>query len=329
MSSGPGILQTQILNKLREKDSYIFQRILLWEIAVERSEIKKTGSLCLGIERGYIKKSFGENFRRAVKRLRETGKIEVKDEKLTDLDEALSYFPYHTSQLEIHQLRKKLIPSIVEYINENKPRKHWYYDIEKNQLSKIKRTQKFRAARRIWKRIQEKILLMLKEKDATVFDEWLECLVRGRYLFFGKKFVHSKFLVTFYDNFEGQKEKTVIEQETIKLLKNLIDSTFDKGDWDIRELKSVYYEIANFQKGYSDNLANGVKQYLRDKHKGLIISLPGHEEPEPPTPPKDSNSKWVRSLHRDLYMRNIEYSKYLDKLLTRQILKKHRQVKSI
>jgi vacuolar-type H+-ATPase subunit F/Vma7 len=93
----------------------------------------------------------------------------------------------------------------------------------------------------------------------------------------------------------------------------------------MRELKSVYYGIANFRQGYSENLKTEVKQYLREKHKDLIISLPGHEEPPSL---KASTDKWVRRLHRDSYMKNIEYSKFLDKLLTRQILKAHRQLRA-
>ena len=115
-------------------------------------------------------------------------------------------------------------------INKNKPQRYWYYDIEKNQISKIRGTKRFRDGRRIWKQIQENILLILKERDTNLFDEWLECLVRGRYLFFRKKFKHQKSLTMFYDIFEGQGTKTAIESETMGLLRDLIDSTFDRED---------------------------------------------------------------------------------------------------
>jgi hypothetical protein len=326
MSSGPGTLQKQILNRLTDRDSYTFQRILLWELGAERNEIVKTGVLCPGIDTGSIKKSFSENFRRAVNRLAKTEKIEVKHEKLTGLSEALAYFPYHTSQLEIHQLRKKLIPSIVDYINEKDPRRYWYFDIEKKQISRMKGTEDFGRSRRIWKRLQEKILIILKEKDTTQFDLWLECLVRGRHLFYRKKFKHSKLLVNFYDNLDDNESKTDIEIEALQLLEELIELTFDREDWDIGKLKAVYYGIADFQKGYSDRLSKEVKHYLRDKHKDLITSMPEHEDPPEP---KDSKHRSIMKLHPDLYMKRIKYSKYLDKLLTRQILKAHRQIRLI
>lgn len=326
MSSGPGILQTEILNNLREKDSYVFQRLVLWEIASERGEIKTNGFLCQGIERGFIKKSFRENFRRAAKRLEETGQIEIRNQKITDLDEALKYFPHHTSDLEIHQLRKKLIPTIMEFVKEEKPQKSWHFDIEENQLSKLKRMQKFRDSKQLWKKIQKNILLVLNSGETDAFDEWLECLVRGRHLFLGKKFTHSRFLMTFYTRLDGQDEKTSLEQETLTLLKNLIDSTFNKDDWKIRDLKMVYYGVADFQQGYSERLKRVVKHFLREKHRDLIFSLPGHEEPSPPKKPM---SPMLKGIYQDRYMKDIKYSEYLDKILTRQILKAQRQIRVV
>ncbi|WP_028314503.1 hypothetical protein [Desulfatibacillum aliphaticivorans] len=323
MSSGPGILQSQILNKLAGQDSYTFQRVLLWELAADREEITKTGLLCHGIDTGLIKKSFSENFRRAVSRLAEIKKIEIKDEKLTNLDEALTYFPYHTSQLEIHQLRMQLIPSIKDYINEKDPRRHWYFDIETNQIERMRGTKNFQRSKKIWRELQEKILIILKEGDTSQFDLWLECLVRGRYLFYRKKFKHSEPLTNFYNALSDNESRSAIESKALELLNELIVSTFDRKDWDIGALKSVYYGIADFQKGYSDKLSQELKHYLRDKHMDLITSLPGHEDP-----PEPKNDKHIAIYHH-LFLRRINYSKYLDKLLTRQILKTQRQIRAI
>ena len=93
MALGRATLQTKILDKLRNQDSYGFQRVLLWDIAGDRGVIKKTGLLCPGIEIGNIKESFIGNFRRAIERLGKARQIEIKDERLTNLHEALSYFP--------------------------------------------------------------------------------------------------------------------------------------------------------------------------------------------------------------------------------------------
>ena len=90
------------------------------------------------------------------------------------------------------------------------------------------------------------------------------------------------------------------------------------------DLKRIYYGIADFQKGYSDNLKPEVKHYLREKHMDLIISLPDHEEPPPP---KDSIPKLAMRIHQEIHTKRINYSKYLDKLLTRQILKTQRLIK--
>jgi hypothetical protein len=310
--SGQGTIQGQILDKLRNQRSYASYHALRWDIAGDRGVIEMTGLLCPKIETGYIKRSFIQTFQRAIKRLGETGQIEIEDDRVTNLDEALGHFPYHTCKLELRQLRKELLPSIAEYIHDmQEPSSS--NDVEKVQLSKLRMAQdeRFTNAREMWKEIQKTILLMLKHRDTDMHDEWLLCLVRGRYLFLENKLGHPKLLVTFCDDLQRQKEKTEIEERIVGQLRRLIDLTFTKGNW---ELRNAYNEIHHFMKDYRENLKCEVKHYLREKHKDLIISLPGHEEPED-------------TIYPD--MEGIRYSGYLDELVTRKIFQKHRRIKAL
>jgi hypothetical protein len=309
---GAGSLQRQILTNLKGEDSYVSYHALRWRIADDRRGITRTGLLCPGIETGYTKGSFEYNFKRAVERLREAGHIKVNGHKLVDLDEALNYFPCYTRRLEIHQLRKKLLPSIAEYVHdlhELSP----YTDIEKRELSKLSQMhpQKFIDATEKWKDIQKNILAMLKQRQTDMYDDWLLCLVRGCHLFLKNRMGHPKLLMTFCDNLNSEQENTEIEKATVGQLRTLIDLVFNKQTW---ELKNAYYEIVHFMKGGRVGLELEVKTYLRERHKNLVISLPGHEEVED-------------TAYSD--MDRTRYSGYLDKLLTRSVLGKFTSLKAL
>jgi hypothetical protein len=308
-TSGRKSLQSQILAGLGNQNSYVSFHGLRWDIAGDRGGIQRTGSLCHGIETGYINRSFITSFNHVIKRLGEKGQIEIKDERLTNPYEALNHFPYHTCKLEIHQLRGKLLPSIADYIQQVSPP----IDIEKMQLSKLRMTQyqRFIDAREMWKEIQENIILMLKHRHTDMRDDWLMFLARGSHLFGENKFGHPKLLVTFYDCLKGQETKTESENEIIGLVRRLVDLAFGKQH---RELKDDCNKIAYFMEDQRGRLKSEFKHYLREKHKDLIISLPGHEEPED-------------TIYPD--MEEIRYSKYLDKLLTTEIFGKCKCLKAM
>lgn len=151
MSSGPGALQKQILSSLPKYPAFAYQRQVLWNLSVTRNEIKTTGQICPYIESGAIHKSFQESFRRAVKGLAESGRIILEQKKATTINEAFDYFPYHTSSLEIHQLRKKLLPLIARYIIDESPRCFGHSKIEAELLSRIQDTKKFKKIQLKWK----------------------------------------------------------------------------------------------------------------------------------------------------------------------------------
>jgi len=324
MSAGPGKLQRRILHILREHKSFIPQRKVLWEIAREIDKIEITGELSngelrSGIPTGSVKRSLEESFRIAVKSLGENGSIEIKKAKFINLDEAFDYFPYHTSNLEISCLRQKLLPTIIEYIKEEKPRRFGSSEIEEKQIAEILNTEKYKEAGRQWNAIQKEIISILHRGDTDIVDQWIQCLVRGRYLFVDEKIAYSRSFTLIYRNLEKQENKTTAELNALISLKNLIRFVFDKTDWKIGRLKSVLYGMGKFEKHQKDTLDDEVKYDLLKKHEALITALPGHVEPEKP---KGRGMAWGH------VGKERRYSEYLNKLLTKQILKRHRLIKA-
>lgn len=325
MSAGPGTLQRKILDTLRKYNSFVAQRKILWEIAKETNKIEITGELSngelrSGIPTGFITKPFSESFRRAVKSLCENGLIEIQKTKLTNLEEAFDYFPYHTSEVEIFYLRQKLLTTIIEYIKDEKPHRLGSSKIEEYQISEIKDTQKYEEAGWKWNPIQRGIISILHGGETDLFDQWVQCLVRGRYLFLDKQIAYSKSFMLIYNNLRKQENKTIAESNMLKSLKALISSTFDKTDWELGRLKSALYGVGQFQKYQKDTLNEEVKDSLLEKHAALITALPGQEEPEKIIS-EGRRINWAAWSQR-------KYSEYLDKLLTKQILKNHSFIKA-
>ena len=317
MSSGPGILQRRILDTLRKYDSFVAQRKILSEIAEDTNKIEVTGELCPGIPTGLIGKSFEENFRRAVNSLGEEGSIEIKKAKYTNLHTALDHFSYDTSELEVFRLRQKFLPTITEYVKKERPRRFGSSKIEERQIGNIRKTEKYKKAVKKWYRIQKRIISILESSETEMFDQWIECLVRGRHLFLGKKIAYSKSFVLICNTLKKQESMTTSESNALHSLNKLILFTFNKTDWEMGQLKSVLYGMVQFQR--QDTLNEEVKDHLKKMHEVLVTALPGHEEPKKRTT--------IGAISWNHVGKKRKYSEYLNKLLTKQILKNHAFIK--
>lgn len=302
MSSGPGILQQKILNLLGNSPS-LFYNQLLWEIAFEREEIQGKSKLSPYIETGIIKKSFKENLRRSIESLENNLRISVEKRKLTDIDEAFRYFPYHTDRLEIHQLRKLMLPVLKEYITEENPQKFGNSKIEEAIILQIKKDPNFSLIKADWNKIEREIINILNH-ESQINDLWLRLLVRGRYLFSSTSIKHSTSFVGLYNSLKKQ-NTTSEENETLAHINDMVANTFDAHLWNLGKTKSIYYDMANMNQYVKDHLKDDVKKYLLCKKRDIVASLPGH---------KELPRGWAAK-------RGITYSQYIDQILTRQILR--------
>ncbi|HUN54439.1 MAG TPA: hypothetical protein VMU29_04720 [Smithella sp.] len=310
MSSGPGILQRKILEHLKSTDR-IFYNQLLWKIAFERNEIKEEPPLSPHIEKGIIKKSFKENFRRSIQNLKEKEIINIEKRKLTDIDEAFEYFPYHTERLEIHQLRKALLPVVKEYIENEKPQKFGDAKIEEEIIAHIEKTPACHALKTAWNKIEKKIIAIL-DPEAPLHDTWIQILIRGRYLFASDSIPYRASFVRLYRFLNKNINNTMDrENEALTYIRALITKAFDNNMWKIGKAKSVYYDFANMKQFSKDSLKDNIREYLLDKSGDIVTSLPGYKN-------HNQSSDHELSWH---FHDPIQYSDYMDQIITRQILK--------
>lgn len=91
-------------------------------------------------------------------------------------------------------------------------------------------------------------------------------------------------------------------------------SNFTKTDWELGNLKSIYYSISVMSKRSSGRLNDDVKRYLRREHEDLVTCLPDHKEREKLPTNFRGKKTWM-------HYGEIKYSPLLDKLLTKQILR--------
>lgn len=320
MSSGPGILQRQIIESIQVQDSSTYQNILLWKIASERAEIEKGKEIYPGLNEGSIHRSFVENYRRAIISLDDNGIIKIKKQKIVAVDEAFDYFPYHTIDLYIHQLRTLLLPTIREYIKEKNPRRFWHCEIEENQIERRKKTRKYKIAQGKWDVIEKNIISILHNTNTNVMDLWLQLLVRGKYLFSDTSIHHNRSFVDLYRLFSEQDDLSRKGIETAKKIKELINLTFSKREWELGEMKSALYKITEMKKFFSDSLNDEIKDHLWRKHKDLLITLHDHKEPKPVTTKRGMTFGWPGER---------KYSKDLDKLITKQIFRKQNLIQAV
>lgn len=313
MSSGPGVLQKKILDHLTSVPS-VFYNQLLWDLSFERNEIRGRSKLSPHIEKGIIRKSFKENFRRSVESL-ENGKILTIEKRiLTNINEAFEYFPYHTERLEIHQLRLTLLPILREYIIEENPHKFGDSKIEEELISHLKEDPDYMKIKEAWNRIEKKIVTSL-DAESPLYDTWVQILVRGRYLFLSASIHHKASFVRLYSSlYKSNNGVMNLESEILNHIKELIANVFDNNEWKLGKAKSVYYDMANMRQYAKDSLKDNVKEYLLNKSGDIIKSLPGHKEPEKVV---ISGISWFGS-------REPIYSDYLNHLITRQILRKQK-----
>ncbi|GMT41931.1 MAG: hypothetical protein IEMM0002_0342 [bacterium] len=315
MPLGLGRLQRAILINLQNRHANlpIILNRLLWEIAFDRDEIRRTGHQYRSkeaiIEEGTIKKSFDINFRRAIKNLEVKQIITIKKEKVTDLDSVLLHLPYITSKLEVFQIRTVLLPTIMKYITKNNPMiRHkdfdpFYYQI---QTLREERILEYKTLQSEWDKIERNIVKLLANVDFKRFDQWLDALLWGRYYFRGRKerIISNPPLST----------KTPEEASLVKKINTLSQKIKLLNDFKIGDTKKVLYAIFNVPRYRETSLSYELKHYLFEEKKGLLRSLPGDEDAQ-----KFAPSHFTKSEYNLI---NRKYSPLLNDLFTRHIFRK-------
>ena len=321
MSSGPGTLQNRILSILQDHHAYIFKNVILWDLAVQRSEIININKISKELTTGIIKKSFQENFRRATNRLIENGKIIAEKRKITAITEAFQNFPYLTPDLEIFTLRKKLLPSVFKYIQSHRfSPKFGKSKIEEEIAKKLSKNDKRKILDK-WAAIEREIALIMSGCHHSRFELWLNFVSRGRNIFTNSGPKSSWAMMEICSRLRKNKGLNQNEIKTLAEIENLMHTYFADVEWDLGECKKFYYSISDMSKGSSGRLNDEVKRYLHDKHQNFVESLPDHKSPKSHKITVKGKGKWMRYGQH-------QYSPLLDKLLTKQILRNFIFIKS-
>lgn len=278
MSAGLGNLQRSIIEGLSDRRPEL-QKVLLWKLAFARDEISKDYEKWGDIEKGRIRKSFIENFRRAIKSLNDSGEILISKNKFETLEDLLVFLPYLTPRLELQQLSKKLLPTIKEFAKENNTSFSTKIDFESYQANQLKKDENvFQSYQNAWNIIEEKILQFLLNAGSVRNDIWLNILLRGRFLFKNRREEYKTPLFILV-----RKLSTGIspgEIEIYGLLQDLISRLSDNPYWKIGQIKGNLYNFFHAEMFFAGRLSEELKYFLFEKHSALLKSLPGHNEPD-------------------------------------------------
>lgn len=323
MSAGAGSLQKAILETV-EVNSPIFYRALMWHLAFERDGIIKTATSCGdGIEIGEIKKSFEENFRRAIAALVENKNIAANEKNFVNIYALIDFLPYLTSRLECYQLTNKLLPSIKKYADQYNGQTgliHYEsYTIEKLSADNLAH---YQAA---WHAIEELILdLLYTQRTAFArYDSWLNLQLRGRHLFKRKQkrfripggYRQARSETTLeglVSTLQNEVEITAAEISILAALRSFLGQLSTHTTWRTGAVKDILYTFYSAQLYSKGGLTKEIKDFFLQDQPDLLKSLSGHQEPA------DQRIGNIR-----LPMER-KFSPTLDKLINRHILRKQK-----
>lgn len=275
MSRGPGKIQNQIIDKLSESEGEVSRNKLLWDLAEANESVDKGKEICDGIFEGRIKKSFVNNFNRAISSLKED-RVSFFNEKLTHLDELFHIYPFKTYKLEILALRQKMLPFIPGFLN--KPYFRTSFNTAANERFLIekmqeRRKQKFIELQKKWADLEKQIAKKLAE-NGEHYELWKHILIKGNQLYLNKNITINYSLLHLLKKLN--KEYQAGKDNVVSALNGHFEDSFDSQDMKHTLLKSEIYKIGNFGNQGRSTLKTPFKEYLLKQNKDLIESLPGH-----------------------------------------------------
>lgn len=299
MSRGIGKLQNQILENI-PKNSPIEENKLLWILANYNKRIIKK-KINDEFSEGFIENSFYKSFKRSIGGL-EDKHIFRMAKKINDINELFELYPYKTKKYELLQLRKKILPSLLEYITKEGYQQFSVSNTEHHLLDEFERSKpkKFKKAKKEWRRLESKIIILLCNRDVNRRD-LLSILIKGRAYFFDNSASYEKPLFSLIHGWQKKIENNT-ETEEDKLFSDILTfykKYFDQEQFKYNRMKSKIYSAVQLGSGLKDER---VKSYLWETNEKFISSLPGHKDPPP---------KYLRFPR--------EYSNYLDKLIDTHI----------
>lgn len=310
MSSGPGKIQRLILSSL-SSTPLLYNR-LLWELAEANGAIAVVGQYG-GFKAGVISRAFAESFRRAVKSLESEDQINVAERKFESLQEALSCSKYLTTCLELYQIREKTKNHILDFILAHAQRKN-KIDFEEFTVRFIKEEvpEVFLELKEKWREIEREILSFLSQYPGSL-DIWLSIIIRGRYLFEGRKPTFGLPLHSLVTRIIDSSENS-LTQEKVHIL---VDEMSKNESWKVGRIKYDLYQVMNIGRSTrTTSLDESLKKFLFELDQHLYVGMPNHVEP----PPRTARGRFA--TFQSLLER--KFDPLVDKILSRDLFKSHK-----
>lgn len=320
MSRGLGRVQSSILDEIKNLGGEVQQNQLLWHLAEQKGGINRGRKIHDDIYEGTIESSFKNSLLRAIDQLAEREKIQREDRLINDLADLFQCYPFKTFSLEIHCLRKKLLPILITYLKDGD--RHFPFspnslprfgtgDHELFILGNIKEgdPEFHKRLNARWLALESEILKVMNTGRTPEFNKWMKLLIKGRQLFLEE--ARLKYGLPFHTILEKllpiKDDLPDPERHLLDRIGKFKGRVFQEDDIHRAAMKTALYRLGNFQKGGAARLHKEAKGFLLKECPDLIKALPGHKDP--PSSPFTSGWSYERTT----------FSKLLDKLLDRHI----------
>ncbi len=298
MSRGPGKVQRLILGDLSISDPTEINE-LCWRFGLKEGKVV----------RGELGKSFYAGFRRAVDQLVATGHVRRTEERLTNLEQLVKFYPFRTRSVPVKLLRERLLPILKNHLEETKALKFTAAEDEHYLLRQLPaETQK--KARLAWEKLELRLIALLAHVRDERKYEILGLLARGRQLFIPPEGIsHRRSLGSLITRVFDRSSLTGSEQAIQAEASAFYERFFPRVTVARNRFKSQLYCVVDLRRqSGTPKLTEDFEHILLERDRKFIEGLPGHR------PGGELN---VRAF---LPRQEVKFSPMLDKLILRDAL---------
>jgi hypothetical protein len=269
MSRGSGWLQNRILQAANAAEPITLD-CLCWEIASMQG-LPAERRRATGLSPAGIRKTFYSSFRRAARRLKVSGQITIRKQKIETFDEFVKWYPHQTRSIELRGLRSRLLPHIAQFLTKTGAR-----------FSFAER-ERFLAdamplgSTETWETLEDRIILRVSDASPSDRELLLQLIAKGRQYFCSSGISCRHSLGELI-----MRVKPVLAPTEWERIQQFYVQCFPKQSRNHVAFKSTLYQVVRLARGTKHPwLDDEVKGHLLEVEKEIIEALPGHKTLEP------------------------------------------------
>lgn len=303
MSRGPGRIQQAILEAVAETPGTSDGRVH-WLLADRARRADQ---------------AFYKSFRRALTRLRATGRVQVHQKRLQSLEEVAEHLPFRTRDPEVRAMRAKLLPALMTLIRQSE---RLFNDAqsERHVLERTvleaglnRQSTKYEALFPEWIKARSALLELLNSGAFGYAELAIRAYAKGRQLFERRAPIrHDSTLSEICDEIlheSGRSSPPIELQEAGRALNGLRAKWIPPTLLGSAQLKASIYHVVDFSRSQRPRLKREAAEHLLGRHREYIEKLPGHKSRAQTRPESSPISK------------TVVFSQTLDRLVSRDVLK--------